>query len=148
MQLTPEEKTVILTFMQNNPMAVISTSDAKTGHPESALIAFAETENLEIIFETFDVARKYENLRAHPNVAFVIGWDLGVHCTLQCEGEAHEVLEENEREACVRLMLAKDTPCTKKFLRDPHVKFFKVTPRWMRFSDYSKHPTMIIEGEC
>lgn len=145
MQLTPEEKNAILTFMRNHPMTVLSTYDQKNRQPESALIAFAETDDLEIVFETFDIARKYVNLRSHPKVALVMGWNTADYRTLQYEGEAHEVTGE-EVQACKELMLKKNTPCTEEFLRDPRVKFFKVTPTWIRLSDYTGDCPVIVEG--
>lgn len=146
MTLKTEDRSQILAFLRSHPMAVISTSDAKTGNPEAALIAFAETDDLEIFFETDNNARKYENLRAHPSVALVIGWDLNKYQTLQYEGDAHEVTEE-EFERYKVLILKKNTPCTEEFLRPPRARIFKVTPTWIRLSDYTGKCPVIIEGE-
>ncbi|NOS67675.1 MAG: pyridoxamine 5'-phosphate oxidase family protein [Candidatus Peribacteraceae bacterium] len=145
MQLTNDERATILKFMKKNPMAVISTSDAKTGHPEAALIAFAETDDLEIVFETDNDARKYENLLSHPAVALVIGWDLSKYQTLQYEGAAAEVTAE-EFEQYKALILKKKTPCTEEFLRPPRARIFKVRPTWIRLSDYTGECPVIIEG--
>ena len=145
MRLTPEERLKILAFMKSQPMAVISTYDDEAKQPESALIAFAETDALEIVFETDNNARKYANLLSHPAVAFVIGWDLHKYQTLQYEGDAREVREE-EFEHYKALILRKKTPCTEEFLRPPKARLFKVRPRWIRLSDYTGDCPVIIEG--
>ena len=125
-------------------MATIATIKPGGTQPESALIAFAETEALEIIFETFVNTRKWHNLQQNPHVALVIGWDTKRHLTLQYEGEASPV-PESDIEACRNLLLAKDTPCAETFLNDPRVRLFKIRPTWIRYSDYTGQAPRIIE---
>ena len=62
-------------FLQTQSLAVISTIHPQTLQPESALIAFAQTPELELIFETQSNTRKYKNLQSNPKVSLVIGWD-------------------------------------------------------------------------
>ena len=125
-------------------MAVISTVSHTSPTPESALIAFAEIETFEIIFETFHISRKYENLLRDPHVSVVIGWDTTHHVTLQYEGLAYPV-PDKEVEGCIRHFLRKDTPCSEEFLRDVRVRLFRIQPCWLRFSDYTGKPPKIIE---
>jgi len=127
-------------------MATISTLAAHSSQPESALIAFTQTSDLEIIFETFVDTRKWNNLRENAHVALVVGWDIRKHITLQYEGLASPI-PESETEQYIQLFLAKDTPCTEKFLRDPRVRLFKVSPTWIRYSDYTADFPTIIEKE-
>ena len=140
--MTDKEK--ILGFLKSQSMATISTIAPGTLQPESALIAFTQTEKLEIIFESFVNTRKWENLQRNPHVAFVIGWDTKKHITIQYEGEA-AAITENEVENYIRLFVAKDTPCTEKFLRDPRVRLFKTVPKWIRYSDYTRDSPRIAE---
>jgi len=43
--------------------------------PESALVAIAVTEDLEIVFDTLDSTRKYRNLISNPKASVVVGWE-------------------------------------------------------------------------
>lgn len=129
--------------MAANPLAVIATNNAKGGSPESALIAFAELPNLEIIFETFSKTRKHDNLQKNGHVSLVIGWDEN-QITLQYEGIAKPV-PQKETEKYLTIFAAKDTPCTEIFLRNPRVRLYKISPSWLRYSNYSCERPEFIE---
>lgn len=137
-------KSEIRTFLNENPMTTISTINHLTKGPESALVAFAELATLELIFETFHIARKYDNLRQDGRVSFVIGWDIKRHITVQYEGIASE-LSGDDIEVYRQIFIDKKTPCTEQFLRDPRVRLFKVSPTWLRYSDYTLGTPRIIE---
>lgn len=141
------DKSTILNFFYDQPMATISTVAQGSAQPESALIAFAETEDLEIIFETFVDTRKWQNLQDNPRVALVIGWNTKKHITIQYEGIATPI-PSAKSEKYIKLFLAKDTPCTEKFLRDPRVCLFRIRPTWIRYSDYTNDNPKIIELIC
>lgn len=143
-QMTSETKKEILEFLHRNPMAVISTQGNSSEFPESALIAFAEYENFEILFETFNISRKYQNLLKNNKVSLVIGLDHTKLITLQYEGVVEPVAED-EVESHIQHFLSKDTPCTEKILRDSRAKLFKITPTWLRYSDYTNGPPRILE---
>jgi len=142
--MTKDDKT-ILTFLKSQPMAAISTIAPGSLQPESALIAFTQTNMLEIIFETFVDTRKWHNLQKNPKVSLVIGWDIKHYVTVQYEGVAVPAKNDEQSEAYIQAFLAKDTPCTEKFLRDPRVRLFKITPTWIRYSYYTKKTPLIIE---
>jgi general stress protein 26 len=141
---TMTDKAIILHFLQRQPMATIATVALGSLQPESALIAFAQTDDLAIIFESFVDTRKWRNLQDNPLVSLVIGWDTQTHITVQYEGRA-SAISTAEIERYTQLFLAKDTPCTETFLRDPRVRLFKVTPSWIRYSDYTGKAPHIIE---
>src|SRR4051812_4531992 len=122
----------ILDFLRLNPMAIISTIAAGSLQPESALIAFTQTDTLEIIFETFVDTRKWHNLQSNPNVSLVIGRDTEHYITVQYEGLVTPAKDSEESERYIQTFLAKNTPCTEKFLRDPRVRLFKIRPAWIR----------------
>lgn len=137
-----DQKT-IQQFLRSQPLATLSTVGSN-GAPESALVAFLELENFEIVFETFYDARKYANLSKNPAVALVTGWDPDTHITFQYEGAATEI-PEKETETYIQLFLQKDTPCTEIFLRNPKVRLFKIAPTWLRYSDYTGDAPRIVE---
>lgn len=139
-----KEARKILAFMHANPMAVISTVGNDMGVPQSALIAFVELPNFEVVFETFYKTRKYENLKANRSVSLVIGWDIKKQITLQYEGRASPI-PKKEYEKAITTFLKKDTPCKEQFLRHPHVRLYKIKPLWLRYSDYTGEVPQILE---
>ena len=78
-------KDILYEFLIQQKLAVISSIIGKD-KPESALVGIAVSANFEIIFDTVNTSRKYQNILHHPNVALVIGW--GDETTLQYEGVA------------------------------------------------------------
>lgn len=137
---------IILDFLHEQPMATLSTVGADSGTPQAALIAFVETKQFEIVFETFGGSRKYRNLKHNGAVALVVGFSPTNHVTFQYEGVATEV--GAEAIASTKALFAdKDTPCSAEFLEDPRVRFFKITPRWLRYSDYRQKPPFIINRQ-
>jgi len=66
----------------------VLTTATNSGQPEAALVGFAVTSALEIIFDTVRSSRKYPNLKENPRVAFVAGCTTEI--TVQYEGEAEE----------------------------------------------------------
>jgi len=135
---------VIFSFMNNHPLAVISTVDRNRDQPESALVAFSQTDDLQIVFQTQNDTRKFQNLQTNSKVSFVVGWDDVDHQTLQYEGNA-EIISQSEKEYYVECFKAKDTPCGDAFLFHPKAVLFKVIPTWIRFSDYRQVKPKIIE---
>ena len=144
--LSSQDRQTIASFLHSQPMATISTIDAESKGPQSALIAFAEFEGLNLIFETFSGTRKFTNLQTDPRVALVIGWatDKPHYITVQYEGIARPV-SDDMADHYRDIFLAKDTPCTAEFLRHPHVRLFTVKPSWIRYSDYRNETPHIIE---
>lgn len=74
-------------------------------------------------------------------MAFVIGWDKDI--TVQYEGEAFELSGE-ELEEYKKIYLAKN-PAVAKWEKVEGIKFFKILPKWIRYSDLNKHPWEIFE---
>ncbi len=132
----------ILHFIQKQKLAVLSTINEQS-NPESAVIAFSETEELELIFGTFQNTRKYQNLKSHSNVSFVIGWDEELKTTIQYEGIATEV-KGQDLEKYREIHLLKN-PASKKYAFHQLQRFFKVRPIWVRYSNLSKDPEEIFE---
>lgn len=129
-----DTKQFLRDFLKRHPTMVLSTVTTQ-GKPESAVIEFGETEELELIFDTYTHFRKYANLKANTSVSCVI-WS--GEQTVQYEGQAAE-LQAGELESCKRIYFAK-VPGAEKYGRDPDTRFFKITPKWIRFSDISAEP--------
>lgn len=125
-------------FIAKYPYAVLSTINAE-GRPEAALVGIAVTQDLELIFDTSRKARKFNNLIANPSVAFVIGWDN--EQTLQYEGIASQVPKHELDE--VHKIYAKVFPDSTDRKDDwRRIAYFRVKPRWVRYSDFNKPETI------
>ncbi len=131
----------LLSFLRTHRLAVVST--VHDGAPQAAVVGIAVSDDLDIIFDTLTTSRKYQNLRADPRVALVIGWD--TEQTAQIEGVA-DFLTGAELEACKQVYFAAwpDGPARETW---PNIGYVRVRPRWARFSDFSAAPIKIEEIE-
>jgi nitroimidazol reductase NimA-like FMN-containing flavoprotein (pyridoxamine 5'-phosphate oxidase superfamily) len=125
-----EKKLLILAFIKTQTLTVLST--VGDGKPESAVIAFGETENLELIFGTSNTARKYKNLQNDPHVAFAIGWDPDAYMTVQYEGTARELAGDEAKKYSAAF--AVKNPRVAKYASLPDERYFLVTPTWIRYT--------------
>ncbi len=137
-----DDRELIYNFIKNHSLAVISTHNG--GYPEAALVAFAETADLELIFQTHVDSRKYKNLQSNSRVAFVIGWNEKIHITVQYEGNAIE-LYGDEATKYRDTFLSKKTPCVQEFIFHPKSRIFKVNPKWIGYSNYTNERPSILE---
>ena len=135
-----DQKKIILNFIKKHMIGVVSTVTLNN-QPESAVVEFGETDNLEIIFNTLSTYRKYENLKKNNNVAFVIGWDEDI--TVQYEGQAFQLSGDDLEK--YRKIFFKKLPHARKWEKIEGIKFFKVVPKWVRYSDLRKHPWDVFE---
>ena len=122
----------VFQFMNRESLAVLATV-GDNGQPQAALMGFAVTRELEIIFDTVKTSRKYPNLKKNPRVAWVIGCITEV--TVQYEGSAQE-LEGEELAKYQQTYFAKFTDGPER-LTWPGITYFVVRPKWLRYSDYN-----------
>ena len=128
-------------FMDAQRLTVLATVSSP-GKPEAAIVGFAVTPELEIIFDTLNTTRKYANLMANPHIAFVIGEG---EITLQYEGIAEEPRGDSlARAKEVYFRKWPDGPDRQDW---PGLTYFLVRPLWIRYSDYDRRPPYIIERE-
>ncbi len=133
-------KEKILDFIKSQDLAVVTTVD-KNGRPEAALVAISETEDLELIFGSLSDTRKNENIKNHPDIAVVIGLDDKI--TIQYEGKAVRLEGEEEEEA--KQIHIKKLPGSAKYADMEGQEYFKITPKWIRYSDFNHFPEKIFE---
>jgi hypothetical protein len=135
------DRAAIYAFMASNRYGIVS-SIAADGSPQSAIVGIAVTSDLEIIFDTVKSSRKYPNLIARPQCAFVIGGWAGEQ-TLQYEGVAVEPIgAELERCRAAYFAAWHDGP---ERLSWPGLTHFCIKPRWLRYSDFDQSPPLIVE---
>lgn len=125
-----DRKKFVYKFLNSQELAIISSISLE-GNPQSALVGFGEQENLELIFGTNNLSRKYKNLKNNPKVAVVIGWE--EKKTLQYEGDAEE-LGGKELDKFKEIYFKKN-PSAKKYENDSGEAYFKITPKWIRYTE-------------
>jgi len=133
-------KDFIYNFIKQHNLAVLSTL-SEEHKPEAALIGFAISEDLEIVFDTVKTSRKYPNLLQNPFVAVVIGWDN--ETTVQYEGIATE-LSGPEADYYKDIYFEVYPDGRERAVTWPHIVHFKITPKWIRYSNFND-PVVIEE---
>ena len=127
------DKDLIYKFIKQHTLAVVSTLSPGQ-KPEAALVGFAVSEDLEIVFDTVKTSRKYKNLLENPFVAVVIGWDN--ETTLQYEGVAMELTgPEDDRYREIYYEVYPDG--RQRAETWAGLVHFKVTPKWLRYSNFN-----------
>ncbi|MEU3920003.1 pyridoxamine 5'-phosphate oxidase family protein [Streptomyces sp. NPDC029004] len=130
----------LIWFLRRYKLAVQSTV-APDGAPQAAVVGYAVSDDLEIVFDTVETTRKWLNLRADPRIALVIGWDDAI--TAQIEGVADfPTGAELERiQACYFTAY----PDGRDRLSWPGITHVRVRPTWVRYSDFTQDPPHIVE---
>lgn len=128
-------------FIENvNPKLCVLSTMGERDQPESAVMAYAVMSGLTIILSTHKDTRKWKNIQKHPNVSLVFGWDFSKY-NVQYDGSAQLILDDKETE---QIYFAAN-PELVKFRNMPGNAFIRVTPSWIRLSDFSISPPKIME---
>jgi general stress protein 26 len=130
----------LLRFLRQYKLAVVATS-AADGAAQAAVVGFAVSDRLEIVFDTLESTRKHQNLRKDPRAALVIGWDDAR--TAQIQGLAD--FPEGEELERMKNVYFEVYPDGRERLAWPGITHVRVRPDWVRFSDYTKDPAEIVE---
>jgi general stress protein 26 len=125
----------IYEFLNQHELMVVSTVSSR-GIPQSALVGFGQTEELEIIFATSKKTRKATNIEHDSHVSVVVGGDKGV--TLQYEGIAN-LIESDKKDFYADLQILK-SPRTAMLKEDPDMQYYLIKPNWIRLTDVTKKP--------
>ncbi len=133
-------KSELQAFIAAQRYGVVATTHAD-GSAESALVGIAVSPELEIYFDTLGDTRKARNLRRDPRISLVIGWDN--EQSVQLEGIADEP-KGAELAALKRIYYAAwpDGPTRESW---PGITWFRVKPRWIRFSDFNRAGDVVRE---
>lgn len=135
-------KDKIYQFIKSEKYAVISSIN-NASHPESALVAFSEKEDLEIVLASNQNSRKIQNILLNPNVSLVIGFGEDHLTSVQIEGTAR-VLQLEDAEEYVELHTQK-RPEFKEFKKTEGECMVVVTPFWARYTSYASKPAEVFE---
>lgn len=134
--LTKVRQRNVASVLGNNKLAVLATVTGPNVAPESSVVAFAEDEDLAIYVQAKCHARKVANMSICPFVSLVIGWNVRRPVTVQVEGVARRVIENQEHLRAVSLFVDKRSPSTRGYFKDPSCVVFCIMPTWIRYSDY------------
>jgi pyridoxine/pyridoxamine 5'-phosphate oxidase len=134
--MSPQESAKLHDFMAARDLAVASYVSAE-GMPQSAVLAFAVTPELEIVFDTVRSSRKYRSLKERPQCSVAM-W-LG-EITVQYEGVAEETDLDHYKEEYFRKL-----PDGRDRLSWPGITYFVVRPKWIRYSDFHARAPVIEE---
>jgi hypothetical protein len=133
----------LLAYLRGQRWAIQASSSALC-RPQAAIIGYAVTDRLEVVFDTLTGSRKAANLRENPQIALVIGgWQDALPRTLQLEG----VIDFPRGADLARIKPAYFAVFPDGRAREslPDITYVRVVPRWMRFSDYTVEPASIAE---
>jgi hypothetical protein len=141
--VTAGDREKLLTFMRQERYAVQASAPA-SGVPQAAIVGVVVTDRLEVFFDTLAGSRKAVNLRYNPAAALVIGpAAAGSERTVQLEGVADEPTGA-ELEILLQLYFAR-FPDGRERQQWPGISYWRVSPTWLRYSDFSIKPPEIIE---
>jgi len=125
-------RTELLAFLQAQKVCVQASVHAD-GRPQSAVVGYAVSDDMELVFDTVTTSRKYANLVADPRCAITV-WSEEI--TVQLEGVADvPTAEDLERlRACYFVAF----PDGRDRLRAwPTLAYLRVRPTWARYSDFA-----------
>ncbi len=127
---------IVREFIRRYDHCVLATVTSDE-QPECGIIEFAETPELEIIFDTSTKYRKYKNLEHSPRVALAIG-SRETNTGVQYEGEANKL--QGEPLAVAKQIFFTKCPGARQWEKQPDTVYYKVTPRWIRYRSYATQP--------
>ena len=128
----------LLGFLQKHRLGVVATI-SPNGDPQSSVVGIAVTDQLEIFFDTLSTTRKCENLRRHPKISVVVGWDQEI--TVQYEGIADEPTGA-ELEPLKKLYFVVYPECMAHQSWDG-ITYFRIRPTWIRYSDFNSKGNIV-----
>jgi len=130
----------VLVYMRKHRLAVLSTC-AADGSPQGALVGLAATDSMELVFDTTSGSRKHRNLSRESRVAVTFsGPD---EQTLQLEGVAHRVSTNGPSDTAYREAYFLAWPDGRDRLKCPQLSYWRIAPRWARYSDFNRGPLIV-----
>lgn len=125
------EQAELIEFVRARGLGVVA-SRGTNGSSQAALVGIAATERGEIVFDCSRGSRKYANIERDPAVALVVGWEDEV--TVQIEGRA-DVPGGGDLHRC-KTAYFEQYPDGRDRAEAPDIAHIRVTPQWLRYSDF------------
>jgi general stress protein 26 len=133
----------LLAFLRKHRLCV-QASVAAEGGPQAAVVGYAVSDRLELIFDTLASSRKAQNLRRDPRIAIVVGWD--GEQTVQLEGLADEPAGEDLLRLKELYLAAFPDGVERQSW--PDITYLRVRPHWARFSDFGVSGSTVEFGQA
>lgn len=128
----------LVEFIRRHRFCVVSS--VAGNRPQSAVVGFAVSPDLEIIFDTVRSSRKYRNLAANPHASVAL-WT--GEATVQYEGVATELDgADGER---YRQIYFETWPDGRDRMSWEGITHFVIRPEWIRYTDFNQRPPLIEE---
>lgn len=141
--MTGAEREKLLTFMREERYAVQASVTAQ-GTPQAALVGVIVTERFEVFFDTLAGSRKAVNLRHNSAAALVIGSAAAdAERTVQLQGIADQ--PSGVQLARLLELYFSRFPDGRARQTWAGISYWRVSPTWLRYSDFSVDPPEIIE---
>ena len=130
-------KPELLAYMRSHKLAVVG-SLAEDGAPQAALVGVATADEFQIVFDTASTSRKHANLIRDTRVSLTFsGPD---EQTLQLEGFALPVSQSRPDDMKYLDAYYAAWPDGRERAKWPKIAYWRIRPRWARFSDYNRGP--------
>lgn len=124
-------------FIDEHQTCVIATTSSDL-QPEAATVGVSCDDQFQLLIGTNRSTRKAQNMLTNKRVALVIETE-GPR-TLQIDGEATEISDDSAHER-IEAHFAK-VPSAKQYAQEEGQTYFSITPKWLRFTDYTKTPNI------
>ena len=122
----------------------VQASVSAVGTPQAAMVGVVVSDEFEVFFDALGSSRKTVNLRQNAVAALVLGpVTSAAERTVQLEGMANEPTGA-ELDRFLELYFAR-FPQGRERRNWPGMTYWRVTPTWLRYSDYSVEPHDIRE---
>jgi hypothetical protein len=134
----------LLAFLRRHRFCV-QASVGPSGGPQAAVVGYAVSDDIEIVFDTLGTTRKMHNLRRERRIALVVGWD--DEQTVQIEGTADEPAGADlDRLKKVYFAAWPDGVARQAW---KYITYVRVRPTWARYSDFRQNGRIVElnEGE-
>ena len=129
-------------FVAAQQLAVVATL-GPDGAPQAAVVGVALTDRFELVFDSVESSRKIGNLRRDQRVAVAVGGTMQDERTVQVDGIADEPEgDEGER---IRDAYFRRWPDGRDRVSWAGITHVRITPRWLRFSDWAASPVVAVE---
>jgi hypothetical protein len=136
------DRTGLIAFLRRHRLCV-QASVSPSGAPQAAVVGYAVSDELEIVFDTIGTTRKAENLRRDGRVSLVVGWD--DEQTAQIDGLADEPTGADlDRLKQVYFAAWPDGVERQAW---EGITYFRVRPKWVRYSDFRPASQQVVEVE-
>lgn len=128
-----DPKPLIKNFIHYHFTGTIATADLK-GEPHAATIDFAICDDLSLLFNTDVASKKYKNLSENLQICAV--FSDSNHITVKYYGVARELAGEE----AIEWQDKYDKSVVKRSWKIGDYRLFKVTPTYIRYSNYTNIP--------